>query len=288
MSSDLSDTNGIINGCLVAQKDIAIKETATPPDAVTDVGRLYTKSDNKLYFQDGDGVEHHVMFSEVLQHIGWRVSPTVNGTINVLGWNIQTDSGASLSSGLPVTAGEPGYHSHFIIDVSGAVGLPFTIRVTGRSINESSGVTTPGDTEDLTINANGYYQTSKSWIDAVQFSIVELAKSCSMDIYRNTYWDYANRDFTLRGIRLEFVPDVTTWSMQVVIYHVQNDGSLVEIDNFTFANTDTVPRAAMGKPGKHKRGDYNTDINGAAMEGIIVKVVHTNIKYFYLELRYNE
>lgn len=40
---------------------LAIKETTTP-SADTNYGKVYTKSDNKLYFQDGAGAEHEIQF----------------------------------------------------------------------------------------------------------------------------------------------------------------------------------------------------------------------------------
>jgi hypothetical protein len=40
---------------------LCIKETTTPT-ADTNYGKVYTKSDNKLYFQDGDGTEHEIKF----------------------------------------------------------------------------------------------------------------------------------------------------------------------------------------------------------------------------------
>ena len=39
-----------------------MKETTTPT-AVADYGRLYTKNDNKLYFQDGAGTEHEISYA---------------------------------------------------------------------------------------------------------------------------------------------------------------------------------------------------------------------------------
>jgi len=39
-----------------------ILETSSSPATYTNYGRLYTKSDNKLYFKDGDGTEHTVAF----------------------------------------------------------------------------------------------------------------------------------------------------------------------------------------------------------------------------------
>jgi len=40
---------------------LKIDETAEPT-AIASVGQLYTKSDNKLYFQSGDGTENTVVF----------------------------------------------------------------------------------------------------------------------------------------------------------------------------------------------------------------------------------
>lgn len=40
---------------------LSLKEASTPT-ADTDFGKIYTKNDNKLYFQDGAGVEHEVAF----------------------------------------------------------------------------------------------------------------------------------------------------------------------------------------------------------------------------------
>ena len=39
-----------------------VQEIATPT-AIADHGALYTKTDNKLYFQDGAGSEHEVSFA---------------------------------------------------------------------------------------------------------------------------------------------------------------------------------------------------------------------------------
>jgi hypothetical protein len=46
---------------LFNQGVLALKETTTPT-ADTNYGKIYTKSDNKLYFQDGAGTEHEIAF----------------------------------------------------------------------------------------------------------------------------------------------------------------------------------------------------------------------------------
>ena len=40
---------------------VGLKETTTPT-TTTNYGKVYTKNDNKLYFQDGAGVEHEVAY----------------------------------------------------------------------------------------------------------------------------------------------------------------------------------------------------------------------------------
>lgn len=223
----------------------------------------------------------------IQDRLSFRLFPTTNGQIDILGWNIITDSAYALSNAAPLTVSEPGYHSHIMINASLVVGAPFNLTITGRSVDESTGVETPGDTEVISITANGWYQSAKSWIDAVTLS-VPAGKTLTVDVYRNTYWDRGNKDFTLKGSRLEWTPDVATWSIQIEVLKVNNDGSISTIDSTTFANTDAIPRAANGKPGKYKRGNYNTLINGTQEEGIILRMTQTNIESFYVEVKYDE
>lgn len=223
----------------------------------------------------------------LISGITFDASPTSNGMLYLLGRYIQTDPAASLTSASPVTAGEAGLHSHFVFDISAASGLPFTLRITGTSVDESTGATTASDTEDLSITANGYYQSVKSWIDAPEFSIVEGSKSCTVDIYRVTYWDRGNTDFRITGCRLEVTPDATIWSFRLRLLHVHNDGSYDAVDDITFSNSDSPLRMDKDKPGKYKRGDYNHSLDGSLQEGAIIEVDQTGIGAFFLEMKYD-
>ncbi len=49
VDADITIDNGVLT----------VKETTTPT-ARTDYGKVYPKSDNKLYFQDGAGNEHEI------------------------------------------------------------------------------------------------------------------------------------------------------------------------------------------------------------------------------------
>lgn len=223
----------------------------------------------------------------LISGITFDASPTSNGLLYILGWYIPINTTAALASASPVTAGEAGFHSHFVFNISAASGLPFTLRITGTSVDESTGATTPSDTEDLSITANGYYQSAKSWIDASEFSIVEGSKSCTVDVYRITYWDRGNTDFRVTGCRLEVTPDATIWSFRLRILHVHNDGTYETIDDVTFDNGDSPLRMDKDKAGKYKRGDYNHALDGSLQEGAIIEVDQSGIGAFFLEMKYD-
>lgn len=63
--TETPDTNGQVYQWITANSRFELQKAPmlpeiTTPTAVADVGKIYTKSDNKLYFQDGAGVEHEV------------------------------------------------------------------------------------------------------------------------------------------------------------------------------------------------------------------------------------
>jgi phage baseplate assembly protein gpV len=64
----INNLSATFSGSLTAEGDIignsgilSLQETTTPT-ATTNYGKVYTKSDNKLYFQDGAGTEHEIAF----------------------------------------------------------------------------------------------------------------------------------------------------------------------------------------------------------------------------------
>lgn len=243
--------------------------------------------DKMLESQDGIYSWVDSVAGSKYQSLTWSQNPTHNGVISLIGWHINTDTSVSLVSGSPINASENGYHSHFVINVTSGVGLPFTIRITGISIDESTGATTSGDTEDINISNNGFFQSIKSWVDDVQFSIVENSKSCTIDIYRTTYWDRGNRNFCIEGSRLEWEPDAAAWSIQVLIHRVTDSGELIIIDNTTLTSTDDPDRGETDKYSKYKRGNYNFNISGVNKEGIIVSIDQQSIRTFFLEVKYS-
>lgn len=214
--------------------------------------------------------------------------PPGNGAICVLGWHTKTDSAASLTNGTPVTATVAGFNSHYVLNLTASSGEPYTITATGTSIDEATGVETGSDTEAISVTGTGWYQTTKSWVDAVVFT-VPAGKTATVDVYRTSYWDRGNREYEAAGTRLEWKPDAATWSIQFQIQKVAADGSVSDIDNVTFANTDTPPRADNGQVGKYKRTDYSTAIAGDGKEGVVISIVdQTAIECIHLGFRFNK
>lgn len=63
ISLDPTDGQGTVEVSAVKSGVLRLTETTTPAGEVgTSVGKVYCKSDNKLYFQDGDGNNHEIQF----------------------------------------------------------------------------------------------------------------------------------------------------------------------------------------------------------------------------------
>lgn len=286
-----ASTGGLSGGgTIAANRDLIIDIPGLTAETTVDnadLVMLYDDSFAALRKMTVANLLATVVPNSSMTSIGWAETPTFNDVHNLAGWNEITDTAQALSSAVPFTMSTAGYHSHVVLDISAAVGLPFTVRVTGRSIDEDDGTTTPSDTEDIAVTANGYYQTTKSWIDAVSISIVEGSKSCIVDAYRTSYWNRGSEDFHISGSRMEWTPGQNTWNIQMQLLHVENNGSIDVLDDITFASTDAIPRAAKKVQGKYTRNDYNADILGNNKEGIVVIVDQTGIRDFSLEIKYN-
>lgn len=254
-----------------------------------------TGTENNFMALDADGLPIDSEFNSdsfvsegFAQRFVARITPTANGIQEVIGWYELTDSAVALTSAAPVTPSVPGYVGRYVIDVSSSVGLPFTIRLTGTSANTITGVEVPADTEDIAVSAGGYYQSAKVWVDAPSISIVEASKSCTLDIYRVAHWRQGDSAFKVEGIGVEWVPDSGAWSLNLEYIKVNTDGSKTTIESFTFASTDTPPRAENGIAGRYIKQDYTIVIDGAQEQGLYIQADTIGIAHFYTEVRYDE
>ena len=219
--------------------------------------------------------------------IGWSYLPSFNGLVTILGFHDQSDTGVSLVTGAPETYSVPLFDAQVALNLSAAVGLPFTIRLTGTSIDHTTQVLSVGDTEDIPVDANGWYLTTKFWVDEVAVDIVEALKSATADFYRVAAW-VPPFPITVEKFKVEFEPDSPAWDFDLELVRTNIDGSATIIDSFTFANTDTPPRADNGVLGRYYRTGLSITVDPVLNQGLVLRAPdQSGIRNFYLEITYS-
>lgn len=142
-----------------------------------------------------------------------------------------------------VSAGNTGNVANFLVNghhimfVVNSVTPTATITVTGTSVSEADGIPTTGDTEVITVDAAGNYQTSKKWM----FGATTVSGTINYDIRRLGYEDYSNTDFRLSSWRLEAVSEGPATSLRFRVVGVEDLGSnkmqLNTLEDMTIDNT---------------------------------------------------
>ena len=221
------------------------------------------------------------------QTLRLRVIPDVNGDMYLLGGYIQTDTGEALASGTPITASLPYFNARMAIAVTAASGAPFTIRVTGTSVNQDTGATTTSDTEDIAISGNGTYITTKHWLNAPQVSILEAAKSCTVALYRALAYQMNGKRLQIRSVTTTWMPDNPVWDITITVYKVAANGLVSTLHTFTKDSTDTPPWADEGEPGRFREGAIDTWVDGSQGEGIVVTCDQNRLGWLLLEIEYD-
>lgn len=225
-----------------------------------------------------------------LENVSFAISPNpTENSMNLFGWYVLTDSAAALSSASPVTISKSCYNSRCVMNVSSSVGLPYNLQIMGISIDNATETETPADIENILVESNGYFQTEKFWLDAVTISIMQPAKSCTMDVYKVSYWNDKNRDITVIGSAMTWIPNGNNWNVGLKFSAIQSDGSLVNIEDVSFTNTDSPPRAALDTPGRYQRTDYSFPLLGFdKKEGLFVTITYDAISSIMLSFQFSE
>jgi len=100
--------------------------------SLVDGTRAFTGTVSGVYPTDPD----HLVTKEYVdgedshqsKYLSWSEFPTFNGTANLIGWNIKTDSNKVLNN-TPKYPAEPAYSSHIVLDVLSATSFPLTVTV---------------------------------------------------------------------------------------------------------------------------------------------------------------
>jgi hypothetical protein len=198
----------------------------------------------------------------------FQAFPTANGIINLVGGYEQTDAAAVVTSAAPYTSMHPYFNSKLYADITAVTGEPFTLRITGTSVNQIDASLTPADTEDIPVTAIGKYASTKYWIDAPQVSIVEASKSATMDLAKAFAYSLGGKRLTVKGLILLWTPDGTTWDLRVNLVKISSDGTLSDIFDVVLDSTDTPPWAGNLKLGRYKLSGLNGVIDGTIGEGV--------------------
>lgn len=158
--------------------------------------------------------------------------------------------------------------------------------ITGASVDENTGVVTDDDTETiaiLTTPVDIYYQTTKKWLEVTNIDILAgTIDTIDFDYGAVGYLDLGNRNFSLTGMRVDFLASGATADIGIRIRKIQQGAAgqftIVPVENigidatagngeiqdgirtagddrsFTFG----VTAMADGDHAGMKAGDYNT------------------------------
>ncbi len=207
-------------------------------------------------------------------------------------------------------------NNHVSLNVTVLVGSGVVV-VTGDSVNEASEVVTAGDTENITVDATGRYQTTKKWWRITNVTIPGGITGITYAIEQLGYWDWGNNDFEVTGYRAEATPtNAALITFQLQIYKVQDDGdskwTLVPMedivleggganfvdDNLRAGGDDRTYNAStvfkVGIPAVLKNTDFSSYFSSdenicessTKNEGIIFVITWDNVDYYSFRMNF--
>ena len=272
------------------------KET-TEPAADADYGKIWTESDNVLYFQDGAGVKHAIggtsgfkSYTATTQGLGANPDIFLAGFYE---WSASdfnfTQAGTSGSFG----TGNVSYAAHAFV-VAAAVGITdgsdLVLTVTGTSIDDQ-GNRTVGDSEVIVADATAvstdqYFETTKKWLGQIMFTLTSTggtAFSFDFNYGLAKYDDWGNRDFSITDIEAVGFAGASDSDFDVLLLHHRTTGWTYSASTFTpITATNTIVSFAGDhstddqlNDGQHfswKRDDLSTAIDGNGSEGYLILI----------------
>ena len=130
--------------------------------------------------------------------------------------NIATAQTGNYTTDFPVA----NHHVMFIVNSLTGSG---TLTITGASMSEASAVPVVGDTEVVTVDATGRYQSNKKWWEVTDITAAGFT-AVNYDIGSIGYPDLGNQDFRITGYRIEAYADGTFPDIGIDMWKVQDDG----------------------------------------------------------------
>lgn len=273
-------------------------EQPAAPTAETDVGKIWTQSDNSLRFQDGDGNNHVIhgfpaFKSETVTTQGLGANPDVYA----FGYYEFSTTDANLNQGSTTVAfGDANVaHDGHAFVVCGGAGSVDTgvvgLRVTGTSITDA-GVRTTSDSETIiaditTVSLNDYVE-GKKWLGIITFELFIVSGSpttYSLDINYglSAYEDFANNDFTIINILAMGLGGASDNDFDVKLVFHNSSNWVYAATGFSAVQSANVIASLVGDQGvddkiasnKHfrwKRTGLTQFVSGASAEGFLVLI----------------
>jgi hypothetical protein len=189
-------------------------------------------------------------------------------------------------------------HVGFVVNTLTGTG---TLTITGDSASEASSIPVIGNTEEITVDATGAYQSDLKWWRITNVAVAGVG-AINYDVRQIGYWDNGNSDFRLVGYRLEVTPTSdTAIDLTFHVHKIQDDGAkkmtLVSLEDIQLSGTtpfidDNLRLAAnnrdytggvitrVGLPTVLKQTDFETffvaDENifesGTKAEGVVIEL----------------
>lgn len=168
---------------------LELHEHSSAPTPVADYGKIYTKSDNKMYFQDGAGVEHALAFG---------TATPASGSIDNLNANTEQDliTEVTVTTATRIDAINVDF-TNWLADASiAASAATLTIKVymdddggTLREIGNLQDIITEGVSEGSMVQINGLGSFERNFKVTVQSSTAPTGGAAS-DLVKYHYASY--------------------------------------------------------------------------------------------------
>lgn len=278
---------GIINGRLM------LPETPTPT-ALADHVQVYSKTDNQLYFQSGDGAEHLVHPITTFKSYTFKTRDSATGVNYISGFYDFATDDANLNQGaLTVTHGSANHpyaaHAFIVSGGNGATdGSDLVLTVSGTSIQDD-GTRTGGDSEVIEATAevsaaDTYFETTKKWLGTITYTLSSTGGGTfnyDFNYGYAKYDDFGNRAFTLTDFEIHGLADAVDTSFDIEILKHSASGWTYAASGFAAGSTalyqlttiySTESDLASGEQFAFKRASISDSIDGSSGEGIIIKI----------------
>ena len=276
---------------------LGLNETTTPT-ALANHGKIYTQTDNRLYWQDGAGTEKTIIDSddtvpEFLALTNYDAEPARGSESNIHGALLSLATAQPLDS-VPTNIVVSKGIGKLMVVVNAGGDFTGDITVTGTSVNRDTGATTGADTDTLTIDAlttdgsdtdsngntrhsfTGAYITSKWFTGSVTLSTTNLTLT-DVDVYHVSFEQFNDQsDLVLNTFDVNLFSTNVAAEFDAYLYSLEVTGDKCAITREASLNLGADGETAIAnKYWRLRRGSIAKALDGST-DGIWVDVAYSN------------